>query len=475
MGRRAAGLMAVLMEVVALPLALTAEPVITGPDAQAVASLQLLNRFRADPHGEAGRLLRWERYGVPGMKEPDLALFRQEMAALPAAAPLVFEAHLVAAAQAHASYLVRHKLVTRAVSGHGEDPKLAGFTGALPADRLAAAGYAGGSTGENVHRFAISPYAGQQGLIIEAAQGGFEFLAGPDGRSTWREEQGRCKKLLGPDGRVVDAAPAPQRDDWAQAWLADRAYDELRAIGPPRLIPGLLLDLERLHLALSGLLPPVRTLAGKHRIRMARPADQFCALTQRLPRGAAQGRSFQGFFNPMDGTVCTFTDKVANTSGTPQLRLNHECTHQYVVAMSGLALPPWLHEGFAVVMENLEEKNGAPVFGEPRERLLLLKRIYQQHQKPVREFSTYLSGMPLGNVHQYAEAYAMLHHQVFARADGRERLQTWWREACTGQPAGPAFEQHFLAGGPYAGKSGLGAWQDAVRKHVEGGGAARFP
>ena len=214
-----------------LPLAAADGPGPAEPDAQAVASLQLLNRFRADPRGEAGRLLRWERYGVPGMKEPDLALFRREMAALPAAPPLVFEPHLVAAAHSHASYLVRHKLVTRAVSGHSQDPQLAGFTGALPVDRLAAAGYGGTSTGENVHRFATSPLAGQQGLIIDWGEGPGGMLPGRGHRITSADPQstevGIALVLIRVYARLVHRLHVDGQDHIAQADRATKDHKPL--------------------------------------------------------------------------------------------------------------------------------------------------------------------------------------------------------------------------------------------------------
>ena len=107
--------------------------------------LQLINRFRADPAGEAGRITGGvgmtddERSAVGfalGFFGVDLVLFAQQMAALSPAAPLAWSTQLEDAAAAHSAAMI---------AADSQSHQLPGEDGL--GTRIAAAGYSFSSAG----------------------------------------------------------------------------------------------------------------------------------------------------------------------------------------------------------------------------------------------------------------------------------------------------------------------------------------
>jgi len=123
--------------------------------------LELINRFRADPGGEAVRLQReaFARYLFLGI---DQLLFLHEMAQLRPAQPLVFDVRLLRCARAHCQYVIENQMT------HAEDPDRPHFTGRTLADRAAAAGYGvHGEWAENIIRDAWDVGYGQAAFLVD--------------------------------------------------------------------------------------------------------------------------------------------------------------------------------------------------------------------------------------------------------------------------------------------------------------------
>lgn len=105
------------------------------PSAAETLSLELINRFRADPAAE-GLLLAakpWPREPYEGL---DIDLFVAEMAALEPAQPLVYHPRLIGASRNHLAYTLAARDY-----GHDETPGPPEFTGAQSQERALFAGY----------------------------------------------------------------------------------------------------------------------------------------------------------------------------------------------------------------------------------------------------------------------------------------------------------------------------------------------
>jgi len=134
------------------------------PTAEEVEILEWMNRFRADPGGEAARIAEHGRGAVYG--RIDWEMFLDECRELEPSPPLVFDLALLDAARKHSHYMVLHGL------GHGEDPSMAGYTGKSFGARAKTAGYRGGPRGENCFRDARGAQASHIGFVVDFGKGG---------------------------------------------------------------------------------------------------------------------------------------------------------------------------------------------------------------------------------------------------------------------------------------------------------------
>jgi hypothetical protein len=167
------------------------------PSGEEVELLCLLNRFRADPAGEAGRIV------VGGELAPDLGgcethgvdlqRFRAELAALAPVPPLVMDLRLLHAARLHAAELVAIG------GGPDEDAARPGGSATHPEERANRAGFSGRATAENCVREALSPWSCSAAFVIDVG-------AGSGGMSDGRGH--RATQAL-PDVRVVGTAAMP--------------------------------------------------------------------------------------------------------------------------------------------------------------------------------------------------------------------------------------------------------------------------
>lgn len=145
------------------------------PTAEEVMVLELINRFRADPKGEAERVL---SAGAEIPNGVDRGMFVKEMEALKPTPPLVFNLKLLEAARKHSHYMILNLLT------HSENPQAKGFTGIRPWDRTAKAGYPGQTVGENCYRDAGSVLESHVGYVIDwgsddgGARGGMQSRRG---------------------------------------------------------------------------------------------------------------------------------------------------------------------------------------------------------------------------------------------------------------------------------------------------------
>ncbi|MFW5698698.1 MAG: CAP domain-containing protein [Planctomycetota bacterium] len=134
------------------------------PTPAEVEILLLMNRFRADPHGEADRVLalRDEMWHP----EVDWEMFKREMLELQPGPPLVFDLAALDAARKHSWYMIHNGL------GHGEIADKEGYTGASFSDRMKAAGFTGSPRAENCYRDARDPAHSSWGFIVDFGKGG---------------------------------------------------------------------------------------------------------------------------------------------------------------------------------------------------------------------------------------------------------------------------------------------------------------
>ncbi len=140
--------------------------------------LEIINRMRLDPAGEFDRLIlnAAQRIGVTSgvtgainFFNVDLTLFRQQMLAFNAVAPLAWHTALADAAQQHSAQMILHNTQSHQLPG---EPGLG--------QRAIDAGYSFSTLGENVFAFSSSIIFGHAGFVIDwgFGTGGMQTPAG---------------------------------------------------------------------------------------------------------------------------------------------------------------------------------------------------------------------------------------------------------------------------------------------------------
>lgn len=140
----------------------------SGPTPEETLALELVNRMRADPAGEAARLLQLDPR--PTFEGFDAEMFTAEMRALQPAPPLVFHPALVVAGRSHCRYTALHRAF-----GHREEPGREGFTGEFGGDRALHAGYPAnhGRAVENAGSFLLGGVSGVHwAYVLDDGPGG---------------------------------------------------------------------------------------------------------------------------------------------------------------------------------------------------------------------------------------------------------------------------------------------------------------
>lgn len=137
------------------------EPPDREPTPEETQILEYMNRFRADPSAEADVIAPASKTGG----SVDWKIFREEMKALKAMPPLVFNLDLLDAARKHSYYMVHNGLT------HDEAPGKLGFYGASPGDRIKLSGFKGAGWAENAFAGSSGPWDSHSGFLVDAGDG----------------------------------------------------------------------------------------------------------------------------------------------------------------------------------------------------------------------------------------------------------------------------------------------------------------
>ena len=165
------------------------------PTAEETLMLDLINRFRENPAAEIDRVLLGIEAGVSGMGQRlDIERCRDDVAALPATTPLVFNLQLVQSARAHAQYMIHSR-----ITGHYEQAGQPAYTGDTPSQRMRKFNYAGYRMAENAFRNAVSVWNSQRGFIIDWG----------DGPGGMQDPAGHRLALANPSFREIGCAFVP--------------------------------------------------------------------------------------------------------------------------------------------------------------------------------------------------------------------------------------------------------------------------
>ena len=165
------------------------------PTAEEVAILDYMNRFRADPSGEADRIN--SASDLPGFfwKGVDRAMFTAEVKALKPAPPLVFDLQALKAARQHAHYMIVNNILT-----HVQKAGSPGFTGKSFSDRMKVAQFKGSPGGENAFRDAGNAWQSHAGFIIDF---------GPGGPGGMQKGRGHRRNMISTNFNVVGPSALP--------------------------------------------------------------------------------------------------------------------------------------------------------------------------------------------------------------------------------------------------------------------------
>jgi uncharacterized protein YkwD len=155
------------------------------PTPEETLALEHMNAMRANPAPFAERIAAYAKTDSTGQWNlVDWKMFMDEIRALKPAPPLVFNLDLLDAARKHSHYITLNDQL-----GHDETPSKPGFTGARPADRVAAAGYAGLFSAENAGTGHRNGWDSHCRFIIDA---------GPGGTGGMQPERGHRRNMMSP-------------------------------------------------------------------------------------------------------------------------------------------------------------------------------------------------------------------------------------------------------------------------------------
>jgi hypothetical protein len=166
------------------------------PTPEETLTLELMNKFRADPKAEGERIFSEVKAGKTSWLGDgvDMDMFLQEMKALAAAPPLVFNLKLLESARKHSFYMIHNGL------GHVEENGLKGYVAKEFSERIRAAGYVGNTGGENCFAKGPGIYFSHIGFIIDR---------GPGGTGGMQPARGHRMNMISAGFREVGAAALP--------------------------------------------------------------------------------------------------------------------------------------------------------------------------------------------------------------------------------------------------------------------------
>jgi len=161
--------------------------------------LELINRFRADPVAEAGRV-------APGGdaikgymgRGVDWEMFKTEMKALKPSPPVVMNLDLLDASRKHSHYMILNDLT------HVEDPAKPGFVAADMMERIKLAGYKNLQLiGENCFRDSSNPLHSHSAFIVDFGDGGAGGM---------QLKRGHRMNMINPAFREVGPSALPHKN-----------------------------------------------------------------------------------------------------------------------------------------------------------------------------------------------------------------------------------------------------------------------
>lgn len=310
-----------------------------------------------------------------------------------------------------------------------------------------------------------------------------EIMAQPDkgrkgGPTTWRERQFRAGKVLGPDGRAIDAGRGKVKAvPWTQGWeIETEHYHVTNHTSPARLLEhGAYL--EALYRTYAELYEPDRMPPLKFEVHVFDLKKDFDAAAGSfgIPTAAGGGGIMGGFFVPRLLSLWVYEEsgKLGGYDFTVEHVTAHECSHQFLhLACNGSEhVPTWFNEGLAVYFESGVFKNNQFTVQPPRERVTQLQGQYAQSGRMLSPPEWYLDHHGHIDAAQYAEVYAMVHFWVFGQGkEGKTRFRAYWQALRAGEDGTDAFQRIFLDDMIKAKGSktaALKAWQDALLAYVK--------
>lgn len=280
----------------------------------------------------------------------------------------------------------------------------------------------------------------------------FEMMKDVNGRwSTWRAFQSSKNMVFNFDHKLLPTKTVKRAEQWDQAMEMESQHFHLTFICAPKLVPAYLEMLESLYVSLREWFPIDKDPHFKYEIHITKTPKQFGQLAKKLLDSniyedlANKGAAFGGFFSSQACATFTYTDKIKHSQMNAKLQLAHEFVHQYLFVNSNnnYTLPKWFNEALAVMFETGRYTKSVRSMLPPQGRFKAL-RLYYKKNDPVRSVRDYVEkDEGFTNVHEYAEAYAILHFLLNEKG-GSERLKGYWVRLQQNQQGLDLFKEVFL-------------------------------
>ncbi len=283
------------------------------------------------------------------------------------------------------------------------------------------------------------------------------------------------------NGELVKLSKMKRPESWKHAYELETEHFHITTTCTPRYIEPRIEFLETMYAGLRKWLPCPDDIHDKYEVHITKTRKEFNEIGDYLygdvnrAFNVRSNATLGGFFHPMTRSIYTFTDKVKYSRMTSTVRLAHEFVHQYMFMNSSynFSMPGWFNEGIAVFFEGgFKDKQHKKVVPATT-RVRLLKMVYKDHGF-LGDLKLYMRGYGIGNVHQYAEAYAIIHQQLKA-ADGQQKLLDFWQQYRSGKNGVKAYYQVFALPSLNHDTSdeSYAKWKKSIMNYVKGGRAAK--
>ena len=327
--------------------------------------------------------------------------------------------------------------------------------------------------------------------VNERVVNSFEFLKQvpkrrdkPSGEQiavTWNQYQTRSgNAILGP-GHVQSLSKLSRPKKWPDAYELETEHFHITTTCTPKYIRLRAKYLEEMYQGLRIWLPCEQPVKLKYEVHVTKTQDEFSEIGDflygdinrmfRVQKNATLG----GFFHPTTRALYTFTDKVKHSRMDSGVRLAHEFVHQYTYINShyNFSMPGWLNEAIATFFEEGFKSQTFKQVIPATLRVKLLKEVYKKHGF-LGDMEKYIQGYGVGNVHQYAEAYAILHY-LLHQEGGQERLQRFWLDYRQRKNGVKAFYEHFVVPelGAEPTTDTYQQWEKTIVRYVQTGRAGK--